>query len=97
MAMATRRAELLVEAVAGGDAFTPERLRLTKLLMFRLGQQQERVVALMSKAFSQGQVEAQAEIVRLIATLIHDIDPGPQNWGPMTGPRRRGLGALEGW
>jgi hypothetical protein len=73
LALAKRRAELLVEAVLLGGPFCPERLRLTRLLRFRLCQDHAEVACLINKAIDEACPEAQDEIVRLLTTLLHDI------------------------
>lgn len=73
LALAKRRAELLVEAVLLGGPFCPERLRLTRLLRFRVCHDHARAADLIQRAIDEACPEAQDEIVRLLTTLLHDI------------------------
>lgn len=60
-------------AEEAGDPFSPERLRLFKLLRFRLAFMLDRVEDLMRRAVTQGQPEAQKEVADLLETLIYDL------------------------
>ena len=64
---------LALEAERSGHPFCTARLRLVKLLRFRLGGIQERVQAMLGAALVDENPAAQAELCDLLETLVHDV------------------------
>jgi len=62
-----------IEAQRRGDLFCPARLKLTRLLRFRTGQDLDRSEQLLAQAIETEDAEAQREVCDLLQTLIHDL------------------------
>jgi hypothetical protein len=77
LARARVEAQLLlqrsIEAQRRHDPFCPARLRLTRLLRFRTGQDVARTEQLLAQAIEEELPTAQAAICDLLQTLIHDL------------------------